>query len=89
MEDGSPVLIADVEDLLRSSEKLIQSGGLTRVQRNGAGVQAKKRKRILVVDDSLTVRELERKLLDNQGYEIEVAVDGSMGGMPFGSAILI
>ena len=34
---------------------------------------------MLVVDDSLTVRELERKLLDQHGYEVEVAVDGMDG----------
>jgi two-component system sensor histidine kinase and response regulator WspE len=31
------------------------------------------------VDDSLTVRELERKLLVNRGYEADVAVDGMDG----------
>ncbi len=39
----------------------------------------RQRKRVLVVDDSLTVRELERKLLDRQGYRVEVAVDGMDG----------
>ena len=34
---------------------------------------------MLVVDDSLTVRELERKLLGNRGYEVEIAVDGMDG----------
>ena len=33
----------------------------------------------LVVDDSITVREVERKLLQNRGYEVEVAVDGVDG----------
>jgi two-component system sensor histidine kinase and response regulator WspE len=33
----------------------------------------------LVVDDSFTVRELQRKLLDHHGYEVEVAVDGMDG----------
>ena len=37
------------------------------------------RKRILVVDDSITVREAERQLLTNHGYEVEVAVDGMDG----------
>jgi two-component system sensor histidine kinase and response regulator WspE len=37
------------------------------------------RKRILVVDDSITVREVERKLLENHGYHVEVAVDGMDG----------
>jgi two-component system sensor histidine kinase and response regulator WspE len=78
MEDGSPVLIVDVEDLLHSVEKLVSVGRLSRVERaDGAG--AKARKRVLVVDDSLTVRELERKLLDHASYEVEVAVDGMDG----------
>ena len=34
---------------------------------------------MLVVDDSLTVRELERKLLLDRGYDVEVAVDGMDG----------
>ena len=36
-------------------------------------------KRVLVVDDSLTVRELERKLLLSRGYQVAVAVDGMDG----------
>jgi two-component system sensor histidine kinase and response regulator WspE len=32
-----------------------------------------------VVDDSITVREMERKLLQNNGYEVEVAVNGMDG----------
>ena len=40
---------------------------------------ARKRKRVLVVDDSLTVRELERKLLAGRGYLADVAVDGMDG----------
>jgi two-component system sensor histidine kinase and response regulator WspE len=75
MEDGSPVLIVDVDDLLRSVGKLVVGGGLSNVRRAAAGGRAS-RKRVLVVDDSLTVRELERKLLDNAGYDVEVAVDG-------------
>ncbi|TFV93861.1 response regulator, partial [Oxalobacteraceae bacterium OM1] len=33
-------------------------------------------RRILVVDDSLTVREMERKLLIARGYAVDTAVDG-------------
>ena len=36
-------------------------------------------RRILVVDDSITVRELERQLLESHGYFVEVAVDGVDG----------
>ncbi|MEP6873510.1 MAG: hybrid sensor histidine kinase/response regulator [Burkholderiales bacterium] len=79
MEDGSPVLIVDVEDAIRSVQKLIAAGNLSKVQRGAIAAGKKKRKRVLVVDDSLIVRELERKLLAQHGYEVEVAVDGMDG----------
>jgi two-component system sensor histidine kinase and response regulator WspE len=79
MADGSPVLIVDTEDLVRSVDKLVSGGRLSRVQSEVAAAKPGKRKRVLVVDDSLTVRELERKLLSAHGYEVEVAVDGMDG----------
>ena len=79
MADGSPVLIVDVEDMLRSMEKLARSERLNKVERDAGNAGKKPRKRVLVVDDSLTVRELERKLLDRHGYDVEVAVDGMDG----------
>lgn len=79
MEDGSPVLIVDVDDLVGSIEKLIASGTLANVRCAGLEAPVKKRKRVLAVDDSLTVRELERKLLLSRGYLADVAVDGMEG----------
>ena len=79
MEDGAPVLIVDVEDMVRSVEKLISGGRLSKVRGATAAGETKQRKRVLVVDDSLTVRELERKLLASRGYEVEIAVDGMDG----------
>ncbi|HXC99437.1 MAG TPA: hybrid sensor histidine kinase/response regulator [Verrucomicrobiae bacterium] len=79
MEDGSPVLIVDVEDMLVSIEKLVSSGRLNKVHSNAGQLPAKPGKRVLVVDDSLTVRELQRKLLAARGYAAEVAVDGMDG----------
>ena len=79
MEDGSPLLIVDVEDVIRSMEKLSSADRLTKVRREAGSESAGRRKRILVVDDSFTVRELQRKLLEHHGYEIEVAVDGMDG----------
>jgi two-component system, chemotaxis family, sensor histidine kinase and response regulator WspE len=79
MEDGAPVLIVDTEDIIRSVAKLVSSGRPENLRRAAVDSDHKKNKRILVVDDSLTVRELERKLLTNWGYEVEVAVDGMEG----------
>ena len=39
----------------------------------------------VVVDDSITVRELERQLLQSKGYEVDVAVDGMDGWNAFRS----
>lgn len=79
LDDGRPVLILDVEDVLKSVGKLLGSGRLEKVDRSGRQGVDTQRKRVLVVDDSLTVRELERKLLAGRGYEVAVAVDGMDG----------
>jgi two-component system, chemotaxis family, sensor histidine kinase and response regulator WspE len=79
MPDGSPVLIVDVDDLTRSIENLVSGQRLSRIGSEADAGTAKKQKRVLVVDDSLTVRELERKLLDNGGYRVDIAVDGMDG----------
>lgn len=79
LDDGSVVLIVDVEDMLRSVDKLLNTGRLERIARRAQQTVEATRKRILVVDDSLTVRELQRKLLLNRGYEVAVAVDGMDG----------
>ena len=79
MPDGSPALIIDVDDFSRSIESLISGGRLSKLQSAEAAGATQRRKRVLVVDDSLTVRELERKLLGNSGYEVDVAVDGMDG----------
>jgi two-component system, chemotaxis family, sensor histidine kinase and response regulator WspE len=79
MADGSPVLIVDAEDLLRSMDKLVAAGRPSQIRDGADAAVTRKRKRVLVVDDSLTIREVERKLLGNHGYEVEVAVDGMDG----------
>ncbi|MET1068879.1 MAG: hybrid sensor histidine kinase/response regulator [Pseudomonas prosekii] len=79
LDDGSVVLIVDVEDMLRSVDKLLNTGRLERISRHSNQAAEAARKRILVVDDSLTVRELQRKLLLNRGYDVAVAVDGMDG----------
>ncbi|ROL65266.1 hybrid sensor histidine kinase/response regulator [Pseudomonas protegens] len=79
LDDGRVALIVDVEDMLRSVDKLLNTGRLERIARHHQQHAQAARKRILVVDDSLTVRELQRKLLINRGYDVAVAVDGMDG----------
>jgi two-component system sensor histidine kinase and response regulator WspE len=80
LEDGWPVLIVDVEDLVRSVDNLLGGRRLRRLDEVGEQAKAESGPtRILVVDDSITVRELERQLLEAAGYAVEVAVDGFDG----------
>ena len=79
MPDGSPVLIVDVDDFERSIQNLASGQHLVRIGSRTDADTTRERKRVLVVDDSLTVRELERKLLGSRGYTVDVAVDGMDG----------
>jgi two-component system sensor histidine kinase and response regulator WspE len=78
LDDGTPVLILDVPDLLQSIARLLGAGAALRL---APGAQASEggTRRVLVVDDSLTVREMQRKLLAARGYRVDVALDGEDG----------
>ncbi len=71
--DGAPVVVLDVDDLLRSAFDPRRRAVARAV--DGQEVRGRS-KRVLVVDDSISVRELERQLLAAAGYEVEVAIDG-------------
>ncbi|MBW4493189.1 MAG: response regulator [Oscillatoria princeps RMCB-10] len=77
--DGTPVLILDVSDMVRSMDAILKGGRLAKVSVQSEREIADKRKRILVVDDSITVREMERKLLENRGYNVDIAINGVEG----------
>jgi len=78
LENGEPCLIIDVDDMLRSIDILIAGGRLDKISDN-QGRSEIHGKRVLVVDDSITVREVERNMLTSRGYLVDVAVDGMDG----------
>jgi two-component system sensor histidine kinase and response regulator WspE len=78
MVDGTPLLVLDVDDLGRSIDQILTGGRLAPLAGPAFSGPAK-RKRVLVVDDSITVREIERQLLEAHGYAVDVAVDGVDG----------
>lgn len=71
--EGVGVIVLDVDDILRAA-----FDPRRRVLASSAEAQASSAltKRILVVDDSISVRELERQLLSAAGFQVEVAIDG-------------
>jgi two-component system, chemotaxis family, sensor histidine kinase and response regulator WspE len=92
-EKGTPILMLDVADVLRSAEK-IAGGRLSwtkspaikspasadqALKVSATAAPAEGIKHVLVVDDSMTVRAMEKKLLQNRGYKVDVAIDGAEG----------
>lgn len=79
LENGDPLFILDVDDIVRSINHIVSDGRLGDVYRLAEEKLKTSKKRILVVDDSLTVREVEKGLLESKGYLVDVAVDGMDG----------
>jgi two-component system chemotaxis sensor kinase CheA len=72
MGDGGVVLILNVFDLIRSSQKVRGMWAATRKVEAGE----RKTPHILVADDSVTTRVLEKNILESSGYRVTLAVDG-------------
>jgi two-component system chemotaxis sensor kinase CheA len=67
--DGTVVVVLDIPGLVKGAR---EEGTVT----PPATAMAPHRASILVVDDALTVRELERSILERAGYTVRVAADG-------------
>jgi two-component system chemotaxis sensor kinase CheA len=69
--DGNPRLVLDVHGLIAET---LGAGGT-----GGRPAEAAAKLPILVVDDSLTTRMLERSILESAGYEVDLAASGEEG----------
>jgi chemotaxis protein histidine kinase CheA len=69
---GQVVLILDVPNLITAARNVSPRSFQRTLDK------PVKQKRILVVDDSITTRELERSILEAQGYQVELADDGKL-----------
>ncbi len=70
--DGNPRLVLDAQGLVAAALRDEGSGG-------PAVAPRPVRRPILVVDDSLTTRMLERSILESAGYEVDLAASGEEG----------
>jgi two-component system sensor histidine kinase and response regulator WspE len=77
LRSGEIVTVLEPEDLVASAKRL-QSYTLSTNSAESA-IKSQTHRKILIVDDSVTVRELERKILNEAGFETTVAVDGADG----------
>ena len=69
---GEVVMILNVTDLIRSA----RGARTTPLPARAPEARVIGRRRILVADDSITTRLLEKNILENAGYEVLVAADG-------------
>ncbi|HDQ73116.1 MAG TPA: hybrid sensor histidine kinase/response regulator [Chloroflexi bacterium] len=76
MGSGEVVLILNVADLIKLGLRGDQRSVLAALARPAPVVEAQRRFRILVVDDSITTRTLEKNILEAAGYAVELATDG-------------
>ena len=78
-DDGKPVFVLDIDDLLINIQELSGDNQLGNIDRHSIISDNNKLKKILVIDDSLTVREVEKNLLESKGYYVDIAIDGVDG----------
>ena len=72
MATGEVAVVLDIEDLLAHCALSPQ-----RVKEKGLRLNVKhQEKRILIVEDAFSTRELEKSILENHGYRVDTAVDG-------------
>jgi len=71
MGDGNPALILDVPDIFSTAEGASTAGLRKALQESQVFVS---RGKILVVDDSITTRTMEKSILLSNGYEVTIAV---------------
>ncbi|HUR14299.1 MAG TPA: hybrid sensor histidine kinase/response regulator [Mycobacteriales bacterium] len=78
--DGSVVCLLDLREL---ADRATGVTGFVATaapsKKSAAAVPGQKKARVLVVEDSVGVRELERVILEGAGYHVETAVDGLDG----------
>jgi two-component system chemotaxis sensor kinase CheA len=89
--NGEVVLILNIADLIKLTQRTERRSILDTLLRNEEekAVNTNAKRHILVVDDSITTRTLEKNILEAAGYTIQLAVDGqeaydlvSMGELP-------
>jgi len=85
--DGSVMLLLDVRELaveqLRSGVALMApsmpTGSAPQPSSSAVGRSERRKPTVLVVEDSVGVRELQRVILEGAGYDVVTAVDGTDG----------
>jgi two-component system chemotaxis sensor kinase CheA len=80
LPSGQIALVLNAAHLVRTAMTRAPGSSLATAKAAApTGKAPKRRRRVLVVDDSVTTRTLEKSILDAAGYEVLTAVDGEAG----------
>jgi two-component system chemotaxis sensor kinase CheA len=71
---GDVIIVLDANDLVRYGSGRHATGSIPAAPSEPV---APRRTRVLVVDDSITTRTLEKTILENAGFDVTVAIDGA------------
>jgi two-component system, chemotaxis family, sensor kinase CheA len=74
---GAVVVILNPSDLFKSAQGSVESAPRVAAAPVAEAPSARPRRRVLVVDDSVMTRTLERTILESAGYSVVVATDGA------------
>jgi CheY-like chemotaxis protein/chemotaxis signal transduction protein len=77
--DGKVVCLVDVRELFDGDPGQSAPHYSTTPVPVDVAASGERRPRVLVVEDSIGVRELERTILENAGYDVTTAIDGTEG----------
>ena len=73
---GEAVVVLNVNQILRKIREGVRNEAKAVRQQKKARPGEEQRKSVLIVEDSLVVRELQRNILEAAGYDVDTAVDG-------------
>jgi two-component system chemotaxis sensor kinase CheA len=73
---GGVVVVLDANDLIRSATGRVRSTRITPSAKRQTGT-LRRQLHVLVVDDSITTRTLEKNILETAGFAVTIAIDGA------------
>ncbi len=76
MGSGAVVLILNVADLIKLAMRGKRRPVLDTLTKTAPSTERRVKQRILIVDDSITTRTLEKNILEAVGYTVQLATDG-------------
>jgi two-component system sensor histidine kinase and response regulator WspE len=79
LDNGDLLLVIDPDDMVHSIVQLSSGQQKKLITQIGSTDKLNLKKCILVIDDSLTVREVQSRILHTHGYKVDTAVDGIDG----------